>query len=305
MRRFRWILVSMVAGSLAAALPEDGSALSALSIMDVPMGARSVAMGEAFSAVVDDSSAIYWNPAGLSQQKLFQIGLTHSKWFLDSSFQNFDIVIPTKVMTTGISLMYVDAGFFERRDEYGALLEGKVNPYQLGGTIAAGREFGSMSLGLSLKGYKEVIDDFKITGYALDMGSSLDLGKSRFSMVIHNLGRAATYRTPLNYRLGAAYNYEKNNFGLILSTDLEMRGKRKTMFFLGLEAGYKGLFFIRTGFRGNRNDDYFRGLQSLAGGVGLKFPYVVVDYAVVPYGQLGTLHRVSLTFSGMQKGGSI
>ena len=33
----------------------------------VPLGPRALAMGGAFSAVADDASAIFWNPAGLSQ----------------------------------------------------------------------------------------------------------------------------------------------------------------------------------------------------------------------------------------------
>ena len=31
----------------------------------VPVGPRAVAMGGAFSAIADDYSAIFWNPAGL------------------------------------------------------------------------------------------------------------------------------------------------------------------------------------------------------------------------------------------------
>src|SRR5688500_19411766 len=33
--------------------------------LTIPVGARGVAMGQAFTAVVDDISALWWNPAGL------------------------------------------------------------------------------------------------------------------------------------------------------------------------------------------------------------------------------------------------
>ena len=33
--------------------------------LTIPMGARGVAMGQSFTAVVDDISALWWNPAGL------------------------------------------------------------------------------------------------------------------------------------------------------------------------------------------------------------------------------------------------
>ena len=33
----------------------------------VPVGPRAIAMGGAFSAIADDASAMFWNPAGLTQ----------------------------------------------------------------------------------------------------------------------------------------------------------------------------------------------------------------------------------------------
>ncbi|NPV54400.1 MAG: hypothetical protein HPY71_12940 [Firmicutes bacterium] len=42
------------------------------------VGARPLAMGGAFVAVADDSSAVYWNPAGLIQLKSKELSLTHT-----------------------------------------------------------------------------------------------------------------------------------------------------------------------------------------------------------------------------------
>src|SRR5258708_3760395 len=40
-------------------------------LLKIPDSARAIGMGEAYTAAADDSSALYWNPAGLSfaQQK--------------------------------------------------------------------------------------------------------------------------------------------------------------------------------------------------------------------------------------------
>ncbi|HHV63269.1 MAG TPA: hypothetical protein GXX51_11610 [Firmicutes bacterium] len=42
------------------------------------VGARPLAMGGAFVAVADDSSAVYWNPAGLAQLKSKELSLTYT-----------------------------------------------------------------------------------------------------------------------------------------------------------------------------------------------------------------------------------
>ncbi len=44
------------------------------------VGAKPVAMGGAFCAVADESSAIYWNPAGLAFLKDRELSFTHIAW---------------------------------------------------------------------------------------------------------------------------------------------------------------------------------------------------------------------------------
>src|SRR5512137_2740714 len=56
---------------LAAAIPlvllasPAGATKYAGEFMKIPVGARAVGMGGAFSAVADDATAPYWNPAGM------------------------------------------------------------------------------------------------------------------------------------------------------------------------------------------------------------------------------------------------
>ncbi|MBD3184428.1 PorV/PorQ family protein [Candidatus Poribacteria bacterium] len=53
-------------------------------------GVRATALGGAFVALADDSSACYWNPAGLSQLKGREIILTHASKF--SGLASFDCI---------------------------------------------------------------------------------------------------------------------------------------------------------------------------------------------------------------------
>jgi len=40
-----------------------------LKFLDIGVGGRALAMGEAYSAVANDASAIFWNPAGIANVK--------------------------------------------------------------------------------------------------------------------------------------------------------------------------------------------------------------------------------------------
>ena len=49
--------------------------------MYVGAGARALALGSAFSAVADDITAGYWNPAGLVQNRSKSVAFMHSERF--------------------------------------------------------------------------------------------------------------------------------------------------------------------------------------------------------------------------------
>ena len=63
-RRFpvcTWRALLLLITPLLAASPSASLAVS----QQVPIGARGIAMGGAFSSIADDATALFWNPAGL------------------------------------------------------------------------------------------------------------------------------------------------------------------------------------------------------------------------------------------------
>jgi len=58
---------------------EPGSTV--LPLLKCGQGVRAAALGEAFVALADDASALYWNPAGLGQLPDYHLSFTHHQWF--------------------------------------------------------------------------------------------------------------------------------------------------------------------------------------------------------------------------------
>ena len=85
MKKHIFLIIFFGTFSLYAQFAEDAAAL-----LDnqYGFGAKSIAMGSAFTAVSDDYSAIYWNPAGLAQIKKmeFYAGLSHLNYDSDATY---------------------------------------------------------------------------------------------------------------------------------------------------------------------------------------------------------------------------
>ncbi|MFC2083104.1 hypothetical protein ACFLSG_03600, partial [Candidatus Bipolaricaulota bacterium] len=91
-------LVILIAGLISLSVSADGSLRG--SILN-GIGARAMAMGGAFTALADDATAAFWNPAGLAQlddtrlvgvsTDLYGLGITHQFVGATTSFANLGI----------------------------------------------------------------------------------------------------------------------------------------------------------------------------------------------------------------------
>lgn len=71
-------------------------------------GARVDSLGGAFGAIANDVTAIYWNPAGLSQLKETSFSDTHTFWIADTRFNFLAFATPVeKVGTIGASVTFL------------------------------------------------------------------------------------------------------------------------------------------------------------------------------------------------------
>ncbi len=98
-----------------------GSATTAVPVLQIPMSARSVGMGGSFTAVANDASALFYNPAGLARLNAQELALSFVSGQGETSIQNLAYAGPTPFTgllgsgytSVGVNLLYSQNGAIE------------------------------------------------------------------------------------------------------------------------------------------------------------------------------------------------
>ncbi len=266
------------------------------------MGARPVAMGEAFTAVADDATAIAWNPGGTGQLKRVQVAAQYDAIAEGMGLGGATAAIPIghgQVIGAGITMLTY--GSYEIRDAQGARA----------GTASAQDFAGMLSLALPnpafLRGWtgvavevvREAVGGALIGGSAgglIPVGPALTAG-----WAAQHFGAAADgFTLPSTVKAGIAYRALPR---LMLALDAGYGlTDRAVVVAAGFELRPAGPIAVRGGYR-HRGDQGLEGVSSLSAGAGVRLGAFGVDYAFQPFGELATSHRVSLLWGLGPSGG--
>lgn len=312
-------LIAVLTGAMnlmAGDFNSGAIATTGAGFLNLGMGARPIAMGGAYSAVADDASAVYWNPAGLVRSEGASFMFMHASYLSGISFDYFSFASSKGDSAFGGSLGYLDAGSIDRTDTSGNPL-GSYQPRDYYGTLSyasdlevVGAQKGRFSAGVSAKFLSSTITkkagtvafDAGLTGKVELYGVPLRLG-----FVAQNVGPGLKYEKerdplPTTYKLGGAFNVSGN---LLFSAELAAPRGNAPYLSLGTEhAAYSSdniSVLLRAGMNTLTLSD-ISGLNGISAGLGLAFSRMSVDYAVTLFGELGMTHRLSMTlkFAGSQ-----
>ncbi len=299
-----------------------GAGTTSANFLKIGAGARPAAMGDAFTAVADDTNAVYWNPAGMMLTRGMGFTTTHSEWMEGVSHEFFGYSQKIgRVGAIGGSLIYLTTGKFRQTletptGEYaGEGDEISATDFAVSGAYAQrlGLWWGGPILQRSLVGIKATFVGQKaveLSGY----GFSFDLGyiyefvrdKVYFGAVLLNVGtKVQDKKQPFIFKVGASYKKKELVYGRdYLLMSVETDGHIDTGAKLNIGSEYKACWggrqagALRLGYRIGGD------LGSLAGlttGGGYSYGFGImdagVDYAFVPYGIIGNTHRVSISIS--------
>ncbi len=261
--------------------------------------ARSAAMGSAFTGVADDASALFANPAGLAFLTQGQLFLNSDFWLVGTFQETALAGFPAGGLGGfAFAAHYLDYGQIGGRDElgnvtasYGADQWGLV----AGWGMEALRDF---SVGTGIQVSQTTLAGSGYTDFSSDFGvlwkeGGWGLGASYFNMgwvapggpseAVVNLG--ASFETALDpaSRLLTALG------GVIDPSAVDY-------FQAGLEYSLQGRLFLRVGCDAPLSGNNLGGLTDLTAGVGFVFSDFHLDYAYLPYGDLGAAQHACVGY---------
>jgi len=304
------VLILASGGLLRASVYERAGTYGA-QFLSIPTGARPAALGGAFVAVSGDPTSIYWNPAGLSALRTLKLGFLHNKWFSDITRQSAFAVYPTPVGVFGAGLAYLHMGEIVGFDvdEYGEPFRiSNFTCYDLAGTVSYAKTIAlHTSVGVNLKVIQESLQRYNTIGFGGDVGLLFCIGdflgpgawppvrNITIGCDIKNLGVLGRFITktekfPLEVSVGLAARPLGNALIVLAELNKPVDGSYGGHF--GLEWALCDILTLRAGY--DTANEFGTGITC---GLGIKVSDWMLDYAYVPYSDLGETHRVGIQVS--------
>jgi hypothetical protein len=287
-------LVALAPGSGLAADPGD----TGLAFLKIGVGARAAAMGEAYVAVAQDPTAMYWNPAGISNAPDLAFHASHNEWISDVRYEYIGAVQGMRGHALGVHVALLHMGELEGRDASGQFTE-SFRAYDFAAGVSYGRRLTrTLEVGVTGKLLHEKIQDYSATGFASDLGVRYRTPVRGLTLAatLTNLGPDMTFEQdaftlPSAGRIGAAYRSLSLLSGFILASDLRFPNDSDVKGHVGAELWVHEAIALRGGAKLNYDEE--------AGtlGFGVKFREYEFDYAFVPFSEtseLGDTHRISV-----------
>lgn len=301
------VLVPLVAAAAS------GSGSSGGDFMKIGVGARPVGMGEAFAAAAVDGNAVHWNPAGLALVDRYEANLMHMAHVADISYEAFALSGPVnRYSGWGLSLNYLwQPPFDSTKNSFGYQAQAAATGYDLALGLSYGHNFGNyrttdfnvsnISAGASLKLIQRDLSGHTANALYGDLGFMAEVLEGlRLALVLQNFGTTITFvnaadPAPFNARLGLAWDLRLNEANrLVLAYDVNRAIDANNPDYQPWRQNLGGEYWLfnTLALRGGYTFGY--DLANLSAGAGFRWQSLGVDYAFVPYSNLGGSHRLSL-----------
>lgn len=292
------LLVVVVGWSL---LPSQAFAISSnageagANFLKIGVSARASAMGEAFCAVADDISSIYYNPAGLAQIKQKTVGVMHTDWLQEVNYEFLAYAEPYREdKAFGVALSYLGMSKMKMKDINNETL-GDFDAQDLALSIAYAQKInGKLYAGANLKFIQQKLEEEISSSAAIDIGLLYKRDDLSFGSCLSNLGTGVKFikdkeSLPLNLKVGIAYKLLDNR--VTLGLDINKPQDNNLNFGVGAEYQLTNNLSLRTGY--NSKNELGNGVGF---GAGIRLKKLSLDYCFLPYERLGDVQRVSLIF---------
>jgi hypothetical protein len=270
-----------------------------MSFLKIGMGARAVSLGGAYSSLVRDPTAVYWNPAAVVYSKGIDFNFSHLMLMEGVRYEFFALSTGDGKQGIGVGMGGVFYGDMELRGETPSQDPiGMFTAYSFLIKLSYGRSFGNdLVAGTSVTGILEKIYVYSTRAYAFDVGMRYQLPIARplcVSLNVMNLGpkilyEKETYRLPLTGRLGSSYSVKRGRVVITGVAEVSKSIDAPLASGIGIETEISWLS-LRGGYRYHEKN-----VLSWSAGLGIRYRFLSIDYSLSPYGMdLGKKHCISL-----------
>lgn len=316
------IVACVIQAQVLPSLGKQRAGTAGMQFLKIPVDPRSAGMGESFIAVVNDASALYWNPAGMTIADSQRIHLqgAYTRYFADITMNYGAGFIKLKnEHCIGISVTHLNSGEMDVTTEFQPFGTGqKFSATNTAIGISYAKKLtDNFAFGLTSKYANESIFGLRTNTLLFDLGFQYDIGYKnlRFAVTMTNFGfnvkpkgelevirLAGTQNVnsfeqvtvPSMFKVGFAWDAVKNdNHLLTFAGQLNHPTDNKETFNLGVEYSWNRLLYFRTGYQLGADESHIPSF-----GFGLKFTQRFgafrIDYAFTNKERLGFTHKFGL-----------
>jgi|GEM_PF-2382021 len=297
------------------------SAVTGAQVLTIVPDARTAALGQTFVAIASDINCLFYNPAGLAQITNIEVPMAKNYYMDDVAQQYTGFAVNLRnVRTTNIksmgtlaaNIMTLETGDIVSRNDAGTAgapfkAKDQLITIGYGKSFYESPELGNFMGGFSMKMYDEELQNTGSQGQAFDFGVLWKFpGKRLFAgLAVQNVGSAnkfivETYDLPSVVKLGISGGMFDN--ACIVGIDLKKPFHDSFGYSAGAEYWFKHTIALRLGYNSatvDASNGFSAGFGFCLMQTDVFFLYageIDIDYAFVPYGDLGDSHRLSVLF---------
>jgi hypothetical protein len=282
------ILTSMMVILLGERINAGGTTV--MNFLKLTPSAKISSFGGAHTALV--GTTLNSNPANLSYLSEVETNLSYALLYEGIHLGSLSFGINP----LSVNINYLTSGKLEGYDQYG-------NPTQdytatnLSVSLSYSYKIAyHLTMGTTLKVLYEKIEKEEMKGFAADVGviylksRNLSLG-AMISNIGQKMGYYEKFNLPLMIKLGLAY---RPRYNLLILSDIHIPTDYIPSLHAGIEYTYKDVLVFRLGAR-TKGLFELGPFAAITAGMGFKIGRIELDYALIPYGELGLTHFFTLS----------
>ncbi|UCE18436.1 MAG: PorV/PorQ family protein [Gemmatimonadota bacterium] len=280
--------------------------------LKIGVGARQAAMGNAFTAIADDATAIYWNPGGLGFANRWNINMAGNRWLFDTwhgSFFASKHICVFGYQRTALGLGAVGLGMPNWNSTSNPdAVQGKANDLAIIGSVGQRIDWLSrnLSIGISGKYIQRTLADESANGLGMDGGLMFRAGRFKTGLAVTNYTIQKvkfieeSFKLPTTLRGGMSLAPAR---GFLLAVDVSKPIDNEAKIHSGAELWVSDALAVRLGYKaktGGPDDIGVNDFSGFTAGLGLRWKQWQFDYAFSNYDDiandvLNATHQFSIS----------